>query len=100
MPSAPQSPSACPPDVAETAEAYAMRRLSTADALKFAIHCLTCRPCAAAAQEVDGFARAMKGAARRLRGSPALDRVCAAVGHSPALRRCRLGAYRRRCGSM
>ena len=53
----------CPIDIRETAEAYVMKRLSTADALRFAIHCLTCRPCAAATEETESFVRAMKSAA-------------------------------------
>jgi hypothetical protein len=55
----------CPIDIVETAEAYVMKRLSTADALRFAIHCLTCRQCTAATQEAENFVRAMKGAAQQ-----------------------------------
>jgi hypothetical protein len=59
--------SACPVDIGETAEAYIMKRLSTADELRFAIHCLTCGPCAAAAEEAGNFVRAMKVAAQQVR---------------------------------
>ena len=59
--------SACPADIGETAEAYIMKRLSTADELRFAIHCLTCGPCSAAAEEAGNFVRAMKVAAQQVR---------------------------------
>lgn len=65
----PTSPGTCPSDIEETAEAYIMKRLSTADALRFAVHCLTCRPCAAAAEEVESFIRELKVAAGRLSGT-------------------------------
>ena len=57
----------CPIDISETAESYVMKRLSTADALRFAIHCLTCRPCAAAAEDAENFVRAIKSAAQHLK---------------------------------
>lgn len=66
----PNSPGVCPLDIEETAEAFAMNRLSTGDTLQFAIHCLTCRQCAEAAEEAKLLARAMKGAARLLRAEP------------------------------
>jgi hypothetical protein len=59
--------STCPIDIGETAEAYVMKRLSTADALRFAIHCLTCRHCAAATEEAENFVRAMKVAAQQFK---------------------------------
>jgi hypothetical protein len=64
----------CPIDIGETAEAYIMKRLSTADALRFAIHCLTCRPCAAATEEAENFVRAMKAAAQQFKSDR--PRVC------------------------
>ena len=62
-----KSPDTCPVDIAKTAEGYIKKRLSCADALQFAIHCLTCRPCAAAVEEADSFARDMRGAAQQFR---------------------------------
>ena len=59
--------SACPIDIGETAEAYIMKRLSTADALRFAIHCLTCQECTAAVERAEGFVRAVKVAAQQVR---------------------------------
>ena len=59
--------SACPVDIGETAEAYIMKRLSTADALRFAIHCLTCHECAAAIEKAESFVRAVKVAAQQVR---------------------------------
>ena len=47
-----------------------MGRLSIADALQFATHCLTCRPCAAVAEEAKSFIRAMKGPAGQLHVQP------------------------------
>jgi hypothetical protein len=44
-----------------------MERLSTADALQFAIHCLSCLPCAVATEVARPFVQAMAGAARELR---------------------------------
>jgi hypothetical protein len=70
MPSSNNLPRICPVETDETAEAYAMGRLSIADALQFAIHCLTCRQCAAVAEEAKGFVRAMKAATRRLDEGP------------------------------
>ena len=62
----------CPIDISETAEAYVMKRLSTADALRFAIHCLTCRQCAAATEEIESFVRALKSVAQYTAESPRL----------------------------
>lgn len=66
----PNLPCACPTDIDETAEAYIMKRLSAADALGFAIHCLSCRPCAAAAQEAEAFVCAIKAATHKLSAQP------------------------------
>jgi hypothetical protein len=57
----------CPSDVGETAEAFIMKRLPTADALQFAIHILACRRCALAVEDAGTFVHAMKVAARRVR---------------------------------
>jgi predicted naringenin-chalcone synthase len=67
MASYPNPHGTCPIDIIETAEAYIMKRLSTADALRFAIHCLTCRHCAAATEEAESFVRAMKAAAQQFK---------------------------------
>jgi hypothetical protein len=77
MPSFPCPPGNCPQNIAETAEAYTMKRLSTSDTLQFAIHCLTCRECAAATKDAEGFVRAMKRAARQLSGASGVrPRLC------------------------
>jgi hypothetical protein len=47
-----------------------MKRLSTTDALRFAIHCLTCRRCAAATEEAERFVRAMRDAAEQVGPEP------------------------------
>lgn len=39
-----------------------MKRLPSADALQFAIHCLTCRRCHAVVEDARRFVRAIKGA--------------------------------------
>ena len=65
MPSVPTSPDRCPIDIDTTAEAYVMGRLSPTDALHFEKHCLTCRHCAAAAEEAEWFVRAMQVATLR-----------------------------------
>jgi len=70
MPNAPNSHDTCPADAGETAESYVMKRLSLAAATQFAIHCLTCRQCAAAAQEAHGYIRALKAAAGRWKAGP------------------------------
>jgi hypothetical protein len=44
-----------------------MKRLSPADALQFAIHCLTCSQCTAAAEEATSFVGSARGAARQVR---------------------------------
>jgi hypothetical protein len=50
-----------------------MKRLSAAESLEFAAHCVTCRPCAAAVEDAGVFVRAMKGAAKSFReGRPFL----------------------------
>jgi predicted naringenin-chalcone synthase len=68
---------ACPVDIGETAEAYIMKRLSTADALRFAIHCLTCHECAAAVERAEGFVRAVKVAAQQVRAEAhTKPRIC------------------------
>ena len=61
----PNLPGACPPDIDETAEAFIMKRLSAADALDFAIHCLGCHQCATAAAEAEAFVCVMKAATRK-----------------------------------
>ena len=66
MSSIPNSPNVCPIDSDETAEAYIMERLSPADALHFENHCMTCRPCAAAAKEAEWFVRELRVAAQKL----------------------------------
>ena len=66
MSSIPNSPDVCPIDSDETAEAYIMERLSPADALHFENHCMTCRPCAAAAKEAEWFVRELRVAAQKL----------------------------------
>ena len=76
MPNFPQPPVGCPPDIEETAELYALKRLSPGDALQFATHCLTCRKCAAAAENAEAFVAAIRGAARQ---------VMAASGRRPRL---------------
>jgi anti-sigma factor RsiW len=67
MHSSPNSHDACPLDIDEIAEAYVMGRLSPADALQFANHCLTCHQCAAAEEEADSFVRAVKAAGEQFR---------------------------------
>lgn len=47
-----------------------MKRLSAADALDFANHCLGCRPCAEAAEEAEAFVCAMKAATQKLLAEP------------------------------
>jgi hypothetical protein len=75
MPSAPNSPDTCPPDICETAEADILERLSPADTLQFENHCTTCRPCAAAAKKAGWFVRGLRSAAQKLKaGPPAIDR--------------------------
>ena len=92
MRNAPLSPSNCPVDIAETAEACAMERLSTADALQFAIHCLTCCPCAAAVEQTRRFTAAMKGALREFTvESSAMDWEWS-QGSLPSFTPMRLGA--------
>jgi len=71
MPGIPDSPGTCPHDIAETAKEYALERLSIADALQFATHCLTCRPCAGAAEEAKSLVRAVRGLAGQFRAQPA-----------------------------
>jgi hypothetical protein len=63
------SPDRCPTDIDEIAEAFVMKRLSAAEARQFAVHCITCRRCAVAAEDASAFVRAMKNAARLLRGT-------------------------------
>ena len=62
----PNSPDSCPIDIDETAEAFVMKHLPAAEAFEFAVHCITCRRCAVAAEEAATFVRAMKGAASLL----------------------------------
>jgi anti-sigma factor RsiW len=52
-------------NIDETADAYVMGRLSPADALQFANHCLTCHKCAPEEEEADSFVRDIKGAAKQ-----------------------------------
>jgi hypothetical protein len=61
----------CPAELNEIAEAYVMNTLSRADAALFEQHLMTCRRCAAAAEDADHYVRAMKIAARRLRSTTA-----------------------------
>jgi hypothetical protein len=70
MASFPKSPGTCPVDIDETAEAYIMERLPAADALQFAIHCLTCGQCDAAVEEAKAFVRDIKAAAQALTVEP------------------------------
>ena len=70
MPSASNSPDACPTDIDEVAEAYIMERLAPADTLLFEDHFITCRQCAEAAGETEWFVRAMKAAMQRLNAEP------------------------------
>jgi len=44
-----------------------MKRLAPAESIEFAAHCLTCRPCAAAAKDARAFVHAMKRAAKSFR---------------------------------
>ena len=67
MPNTPNSHDACPVEIDKAAEAYVLERLSPADALQLAIHCLTCRPCAGAAES---FMRDIKRAAQQSRAKP------------------------------
>ena len=77
MPNSPYTPVKCPVDVGETAELYVMKRLSDGDALRFAIHCLTCPRCAAAVEEAAAFVAAVKCAARRVMAvSERRPRIC------------------------
>ena len=57
--------SACPQDRAETAEAYAMRRLSSEEAAAFEEHCLLCPTCTEEVIAAEAFIRAMRAAAAR-----------------------------------
>lgn len=57
--------SACPQDRAETAEAYAMRRLSSEEAAAFEEHCLLCPTCTDEAIAAEAYVRAMRAAAAR-----------------------------------
>ena len=60
--------SACPQDPAETAEAYAMGRLSDQDAAAFEEHCLACPACTIEVLAAEAFVRAVRGAAKRFAG--------------------------------
>ena len=57
------APEPCRKDIDEVAEQYVMGRLPSDEAAHFAYHCLSCRPCAAAAEQAGQYVRAMKGAA-------------------------------------
>ena len=59
-----------------------MKRLSTADALRFAIHCLTCHECAAAVEEAESFVRAVKVAAQQVRAEAPRKAPAVQSGHS------------------
>jgi len=59
----------CPEEVSEIAEAYAMDTLARADAAVFEDHLITCRRCAAAAEDAEHYFRVMKIAAQRLRAT-------------------------------
>ena len=60
-----------PAEVSEIAEAYVMNTLARADAAVFEDHLITCRRCAAVAEDAEHYFRAMKIAAQRLRASTA-----------------------------
>jgi hypothetical protein len=49
----------CPPDVAETAEAYYMRKLPPAQAKRFGDHYPMCRRCSLSLEEAGTFDDAM-----------------------------------------
>ena len=70
MPYLPNPPGGCPVEIDETAEAYVMKRLPAAASLEFAAHCVTCRACAAAAEDARAFVHAMKHAAKSFRETP------------------------------
>ena len=50
-----------------------MKQLSTADALQFAIHALTCRQCAAATEQAEVYVRATEMAGWRWEQAIGLD---------------------------
>ena len=58
--------SGCPRDRAETAEAYAMRRLSAEESAAFEEHCLFCPACTEEVIAAEAFIRAIRAAGTKL----------------------------------